>query len=206
MPEPEILAIGLRHLERLLIVCAGALAIWLGYRMFLAMPHATEGESKIQLPGGVSIFVSRVGPGVFFALFGALVLYYSMRQAVQFSVGPASGQTVAGARTFGYSGIADAAPAPVGIRPEERTRVVDNARQLAAVVAFIDGPAGKALTSEQRIDMSNALREARVRLLASVWDESAWGSFAAFQAWLDNEVEPPPPALAAAVRAYRGAP
>jgi hypothetical protein len=76
MMEPQLLGIGARHLERLVIALSGALAIWLGYRLFLGMPLAERGTGKLQLRGGISIFISRVGSGVFFALFGAGVLAY----------------------------------------------------------------------------------------------------------------------------------
>ena len=62
-----------------------------------------------------------------------------------------------------------------------------------------------ALSPEQRVDQELALADARVRLLASVWDQQAWGSFAEFQRWIRNgEPDPPPPAIAAGVRVYRG--
>src|SRR5688572_8561747 len=71
--DSDLITIAARHLERLLIVVAGGLSIVLGYRMFLAIPRAGEdkGEGKLELPGGISVYVTRVGPGVFFALFGA---------------------------------------------------------------------------------------------------------------------------------------
>src|SRR2546428_454261 len=73
--DSDLLAIAARHVERLLIVLAGGLSIVLGYRMFLAIPKAqNEGEGRIQLPGGVSIYVTRVGPGAFFAPYGAAIL------------------------------------------------------------------------------------------------------------------------------------
>ena len=88
MLDPQLLGIGARHLERLLIALSGTLAIWLGYRLFLSMPLVDRGTGKLQLPGGISIFISRVGPGVFFALFGAGVLAYGLHQAVQIAVSP----------------------------------------------------------------------------------------------------------------------
>jgi hypothetical protein len=37
MLEPQLIGIGARHLERLVIALSGALAIWLGYRLFLSV-------------------------------------------------------------------------------------------------------------------------------------------------------------------------
>ena len=114
MHETELLmAVGLRHLERLLIVCSGMLSIWLGYRLFLAMPAGARGDGEIKLPGGISIFLSRVGPGVFFALFGAVVVAYALQNAVKINSSTPLSETVAAstppkaaAETFAYSGIA----------------------------------------------------------------------------------------------------
>src|SRR5918996_4726813 len=73
----------LRGLERLAVVLIGGMAIYLGYRLFLAVKAEASGEAKISLPGDVTVMVSRVGPGVFFALFGSIVvaasLYFSIR-------------------------------------------------------------------------------------------------------------------------------
>ena len=69
-----------RAAERMLLVLVGALAIYLGYSLFLRMPNAAkgrqDGEGKIELPGGVSIFLTRVGPGIFFALVGIAGIGY----------------------------------------------------------------------------------------------------------------------------------
>ena len=109
MLEPQLLGIGARHLERLVIALSGALTIWLGYRLVLSVPLAARGTGKLQLPGGISIFISRVGPGVFFALFGAGVLAYGLHQAVQIAVTP---RGVVG--SSGDAVVATPAPTPGG--------------------------------------------------------------------------------------------
>ena len=83
--DPLLLTIVLRAVERLFIVAAGAGAIYLGYRLFLAMPDRDRSSGKLELPGGVSIFLSRVGPGVFFSLFGAAVIAMALQFGVSFS-------------------------------------------------------------------------------------------------------------------------
>jgi hypothetical protein len=40
------------------------------------------------LPGNISIYLSRVGPGVFFALFGAAVIALSLHHAIQYKAEP----------------------------------------------------------------------------------------------------------------------
>ena len=81
-------AILLRSLERILSVLIGGLSIYLGYRLFLKIPQQTDSSGKIILPGGISIFLSRVGPGVFFSLFGTLVVGLSLYYQTQIEFSP----------------------------------------------------------------------------------------------------------------------
>ena len=72
----------LRALERIIVVIIGGLSVYLGYRLFLHVPSQKDGEGKISFPGGISIIVNRVGPGVFFALFGAGVVALSLYHGI----------------------------------------------------------------------------------------------------------------------------
>src|SRR4030088_3060405 len=73
----------MRMVERLLGLLAGALCVVLGYRLFINLPEKTDSSGKVVLPGGVSIWMSRVGPGIFFALFGAAIVAYSFASTVR---------------------------------------------------------------------------------------------------------------------------
>jgi hypothetical protein len=215
MLEPQLIGIGARHLERLVIALSGALAIWLGYRLFLSMPLAEKGTGKLQLPGGISIFISRVGPGVFFALFGAGVLAYGLHQAVQLEVGASRAVMAAGAPgsatpappdvpALRYSGVQTATPVPDD-RATDRNNVVLLVGTLTRVAETVKRQPPPGVSAEQRLDYDLALADARVRLLATVWDPQTWGSFAEFQRWIRNgEPDPPPTAIAAGVRVFRG--
>jgi hypothetical protein len=206
-----IVTIVMRAIERLLVVLAGGLAIYLGYRLFLDMPSAERGSGKVNLPGGISIYLSRVGPGVFFSLFGAVVIGLSFQFGVSFSdsaqnVVVAAAENATREQQRSYSGIAEApgaAPAAPdamqAVEPYERDRVV-------AVVAALnraEAALPATLPPTDRINLTYALRDARERLLVSVWDP-AWGDVAAFHAWIaDNEPDPPPAPISAAARLYR---
>ena len=55
-----------RAIERFANVLIGALAIYLGYKLFMNLPDRREerqGGLKLLLPGDISIYLSRVGPG-----------------------------------------------------------------------------------------------------------------------------------------------
>jgi hypothetical protein len=215
MLEPQLIGVGARHLERLVIALAGTLAIWLGYRLFINMPLGEKGTGKLQLPGGISIFLSRVGPGVFFALFGAGVLAYGLHQAVRIEVSAPPAVTTSDAPAASsarapdppalrYSGAQSAQAAPED-RAADRNNVVLLVGTLTRVAETVRGQPPTALPPEQRLDYELALADARVRLLASVWDAAAWGSFAEFQRWIrTGEPDPPPAAIAGGVRAFRG--
>lgn len=75
---PAIIA--LRSVERILVTLSGALCLFLGYRLF---DHATElGNLKAEWSDRVKLQIQRVGPGVFFALFGTAILIFVMSSSV----------------------------------------------------------------------------------------------------------------------------
>ena len=59
----------------------GTLSIYLGYRLFQIASLKSEGAGKFKA-AAFEFSVSRVGPGVFFALFGAYVLYTSLTNPI----------------------------------------------------------------------------------------------------------------------------
>jgi hypothetical protein len=67
---PELM----RGLERFLTVLGGILAIYLGYRLFIVASIPQESSGKVRTKA-FEFAISKVGPGVFFASFGAWVLY-----------------------------------------------------------------------------------------------------------------------------------
>ena len=209
--DPLILTIATRASERMLVVLAGALAIYLGYRLFLDMPKAERGSGKVELPGGISIYLSRVGPGVFFSLFGAVVIGLSFQFGISFNdstqrIATAALESATREQQRSFSGIA-AAPEPTlaaveavrEVEPYERDRVLAVVAALNRVEAAL--PADMKPTD--RINLQFAMRDARERLLISVWDPS-WGDIAAFRAWIENnEPDPPPAPISTAARLYR---
>ncbi len=210
--DSEIIAVAARHLERFMIVLAGTLSIVLGYRTFLAIPRRSEkGEGKLELPGGISIYVTRVGPGVFFALFGAAILAMGLYRGLSVEVREQGPGVVAagGASTAAVTErrLSSAVPSAVPAEERERQRAValDTVAQLARLAVALDGPGGRSLTQQQRLDYGLALSDARMRLLADAWDERTWGPHAEFLRWVQNgETGPAPTRAAPAARAYRG--
>lgn len=75
-----------RMIERVFIVLVGGLSVYLGYLLFKSIPerHADASEARFFLPGDISVHLSRIGPGVFFALFGAAIVIYSVGAPLSF--------------------------------------------------------------------------------------------------------------------------
>jgi len=207
--DSQLLVVVLRGLERFLVDLGGVLAIYLGYQLFLRMPSRERGEGKIELPGGVSIFVSRVGPGVFFSLFGTGVLALSLihgvsqdeTRTVATPAQLAAGEPGSVTESSHYS-AAGAAVASIDNPPSEAERqgIVQAIRNLNRAPAALSAD----LPAAARLDIERAISVSKLRLLQSVWDSEHWGSFAQFRRWADDgENDPPPAAIAEAVRIYR---
>lgn len=183
-----------RVLERVMAVAIGGLSIWLGYRLFLKIPRLRSGEAKLALPGDISLYFTRVGPGVFFSLFGAAVVVTALRAGLMmegtlkapYSVGapgnPASpAQGVELTQRVGYASAAMAAEDPARLA----ARRADARRSLAelnGVLALL--PASTA--AARRLDVGLALRDAKLALLQQVWSP-AWGEFASLVEWSQHE-------------------
>jgi hypothetical protein len=76
----------LRFFERITVVLISGMAIYPGFRLFLAVPELRESDGQVTLPWNISIVMTRVGPEVFFALFGiaevSLALYRPLEMTV----------------------------------------------------------------------------------------------------------------------------
>ena len=175
MDDPVVL----RSLERILAVAIGGLSIYLGYRLF-SQVQLSDSEGKFTLPGGTTIYLTRVGPGVFFALFGALVVSLALYKAVTFTESStAASQTTPGSAAASFTGVSNAAIAlsdePEVARQETRQLIgwLNGAREVLEEGA----------TPEERTDLLVNLRRIKLVLLGAVWDED-WGDYALFQRWV----------------------
>jgi hypothetical protein len=179
--DPKLIAISARSIERIVAVLLGGLALYYGFRLFLVVPFETHSDGQIQLPG-MSVVLSKAGPGLFFAAFGAVVIVTSLMQSV--TVGR-SGEPNGGAT---YQGAAEG-PVPVVEARQTAAQTKPTEQELARVRLAI-----QTLNCLQRVsraspkslsplDSEVAVRDAKLALLHSVWDASAWGEFDAFKQW-----------------------
>lgn len=203
--------------ERLLSVLIGGLSIVLGYRMFLAMPNLPAGgEAKVELPGGLSLYITRVGPGVFFALFGALIIAYSLHQPL--SVNATADNTRAtsaqsGSQShpvqtrFSYaSDKTDSSGQQNQQVQQQRAFVLRDLRQLTALQNKLRSNNGQALQIDTRMQSGLQLALPRIKqiMLESVWDKN-WGDQLTFRNWIEQgDPNNPPESISVIARIYQG--
>jgi branched-subunit amino acid transport protein len=191
-----------RAAERLLLVLVGAMAVYLGYNLFRQMPNArrgkgaNEGEGKIELPGGVSIFLTRIGPGVFFALFGFAVIGYSVTRPIQLSFPAPSGTATGASANAGggvsYSGVGQRDPGSAA-----RTPLAPIAGpEPEMVVAKLNGAyqeAQKRLDMVAAVELAQVIRAAKFAVMLGRW-KADWGDRDAFERWARDNGDKDPPA------------
>jgi hypothetical protein len=90
--DSVVIAEVMRMAERILVVAGGIVSICLGYLLFRLATVKQDSEGKFTA-SGIEFAVSRVGPGVFFAMFGAYVLHDSLTHSI--SATPQTGASAA---------------------------------------------------------------------------------------------------------------
>jgi hypothetical protein len=190
-----------RAAERLMLVLAGMLAIYLGYRLFTQIPSADKSEGRLKLPGGISIYLTRVGPGVFFALFGCGIIGYSVTRPFDLkipaeiaAVRPGAAEAAAG-RSIQLTGFGPALAAVPGGTDTET---------LLARLNFYFEDTAKKLDRLQAEELAEAIRNAKLALMVTGW-KAQWGDRDSFVAWVRAGASAPPPVetAAGAVLAYQ---
>jgi hypothetical protein len=185
----------MRMVERLLGLLSGALCVVLGYRLFINLPEKTDSAGKVVLPGGVSIWLSRVGPGIFFALFGAAIVAYSFASTVRVTneqnVPRASSDTPGEALAMRRQEIAAMAGRAARSDTSEQT-IIELRGAMADLNAAIDR-LGRDAAPPERDRLIAGLQNAKVLLLRGAW-VAAWGDPARFQSWINGGAQLPAPA------------
>ncbi|XSG84860.1 MAG: hypothetical protein ACPW60_14165 [Methylohalobius sp. ZOD2] len=181
-----------RILERMIAVAIGGIAIYLGYRLFYAVDTTGDGRIEVKLPRDLTVMISRIGPGVFFALFGAGVVGVSLAFPVRYS----EQKSKIGSDAYHqreWSGIG-AAASGIGtptnhvpsISPDQeltsdRLRVQQHIAFLNQLPPLLDS---KLSTAQQR-HVRETLLATKLHLMKSVWDRD-WGSFEDFLLWAEG--------------------
>jgi hypothetical protein len=179
----------LRGVERLVIVLIGGMAIYLGYRLFLTVRAEAEGEAKITLPHDVTVMVSRVGPGVFFALFGSIVITASLYFSIRYSDAERAYSGITDSQTGRPISAAAPAISPAAANPDEANEALELARvRLRQEIEFLNrlpSLLGASLSEGQQATAERHLREIKLRLMTSVWADD-WSEPSAFRLWAEG--------------------
>ena len=199
----------LRILERLLAVGIGGMSIFLGYRLFLALPNVRDATGEFHLPMDIRVVLGRVGPGAFFALFGAAVVALSFYSAVHYDLTASAtnvqAANVARMETRSFAGLGSQ-PSGDGAGATSRADARALLRLDMAELNTLAGKLRNDLSASDRAAIDGLVRRVKLKLLRPVW-ESSWGDPAAFEDWLASGRPLPPAALTepAALYSY-GAP
>jgi hypothetical protein len=174
----------LRGAERLIAILIGGMSVVLGFLLFLRIPSETNATGQIKLPGGISIMISRIGPGIFFAVFGAVLVALSFYFGVKIDMTRTGNQ----AHFVGYSGIgSDQTGRPPPDEEERRARVVNDIRVLNSIEAALRTD----LSESDRARIATALDRVKLALMTEVWSPE-WGQRREFEQWFLNALPDPP--------------
>ncbi|MDZ7754075.1 MAG: hypothetical protein U5S82_21150 [Gammaproteobacteria bacterium] len=191
-------------LTRLVALGIGAFLCYLGFRLFSEVPVPAEGEAELSGVRGMTIKLTRVGPGVFFALFGTVVVVWSLSRPLEYA------ETRLAAAGDVLERRAGAMNPPAGGQGHEdagsRRNVVAQEVQWLNQVAL--GLSGRP-DSELVHDPEYMVPRIKQVLMESVWDETVWGSPTAFRQWLERTgglTPPADPATAQAAAFYQALP
>jgi hypothetical protein len=178
--------ITLRAVERILAIAIGGLSILLGYRLFLAIPEQRDGSGTFRLPWNISVGLARVGPGVFFALFGAAVVGYSLHGAVHIVArGPDEHSAVWDVEG---TGVVAATSGTQSMLSAQRL----NRRGEVEFLNTLDRMLRRDLSDEEKRAVQNYTRDLKLSVMKSLW-ASDWGDPAAFREWTERGALGPPP-------------
>jgi hypothetical protein len=165
--------------ERLIGVLIAGMCVLLGYRLFMKLPEKTDSEGKIVLPGGINIWLSRIGPGAFFALFGTLVVAISFKSAVEMKThGKESTQELRGMASTSTAG--------------QEQRMSEARTQIFTLNHDLPRSLRSDLHSKDRELLDIACNYSKLQILRGVWLDR-WGLFGEFEKWVLNGAKTPMP-------------
>lgn len=187
--DPQSLVIIFRMTERILGVAIGGLLIYFGYRLFLDVRgRRGDGSGDFSVPGGTKIKLSKVGPGVFFAIFGAGLITFSIVRPVSLTTSGPIAPTKEKAGTTAALKFMGAASVPEsGV---EEVRRADAKKDIAALNRLVERSAAT-LTPQERVSLETAVEHAKLALMEPLWAED-WGDLADFREWLEKRASAPP--------------
>lgn len=196
--DPQSLTILLGAVQRILSILIGGMLIYFGYRLFLSVPGKRgrdAGTGEFSLGGANKVKLSKVGPGVFFAIFGAGLIAYSFAKPMKVNI-PGSTSTApsapssssspnAGAGAVASSGFSYVGAVAAPQTDEERARMrTETQRDIVALNRAL-----ASASAAERGELERAVVKAKVSLMEPLWADD-WGDIADFREWLAKDGKP----------------
>jgi hypothetical protein len=197
--DPQSLTILVGAFQRILSILIGGMLIYFGYRLFLSLPGKRGrdgGSGEFSLGGANKVKLSKVGPGVFFAVFGAGLIAYSFAKPMKVNIPgaapnaqssppaanvPSAGTGAVPAAGFSYVGAVSAPETD-----EDRARMRNETQQDIIILnRALDGA-----NASERPQVERAVVRAKVALMEPLWAED-WGELKDFRDWLAKGGTPP---------------
>lgn len=163
----------LRMVERLLVVGFAGLSIILGYRLFFHLPLDKTHEGSIELPG-IKVVLSKVGPGIFFSVFGSLVLLQSLHEKIEVTNKEKKGivSNQSNSKQFiGAIGVQQTVSDFGDNIIQHRIAIIEQLGELNCSLKMLERIKENQVTDTMRI----AYHDAKLAMLKSVWDKD-WGN------------------------------
>ena len=189
--DPQSLVIILRMVERILGVGLGGLLIYFGYRLFLDVRSKRGGDGgsgDFSFAGGNKIKLSKVGPGVFFALFGAGLVLFSLTRTVSLTT---TGPAPAAARVTPESTKESPVIATTTVKfigatgtPETDQERQRRREEIQQDIVTLNRALERAHGAE-RGELERAITRSKLALMEPLWADD-WGDLADFRDWLEK--------------------
>jgi hypothetical protein len=187
----------LRSAERLMGVMIGGFLAWLGYRLFLEVPTKSNSSGEFTLPGGSAIHLTRVGPGIFFSLFGTAIVFFSFMKPINFKQELAlSKQNASAEGSAGQvMGASYSGALPTASRPSPAKQDMRNVRRKEIeLLNRLPDQLRPDLNSTERNEYLSAIPRIKLAVMEPLWDED-WGDLTRFKDWVDKDGENVSPEL-----------
>lgn len=190
----------LRFMERISIVLIGGLAIYLGYRLFLQVPEHRDSAGKVTFPWDLSIAMTRIGPGVFFALFGTIAVGLSFIKPLEINTQHTGDSNIQGSpQSIRYMG--SQRPGDKMARADARALLRKEMAGLNTIPRLLSPD----LPQHDRDDIKRHITRVKVLLMKPVWGDSTegFGDIKDFERWVEaREPNPPPAGMEGALALY----
>lgn len=177
--------IKLRSRERLLALALAGVSIVLGFFLFLFSPDLpNEATADIEYLSN-KLMIANVGPGIFFALFGAITIVYSIVTQANFQ----KEENKQGDSKINFQFLQSEKKDEQELT-NIRARYLRDFRIFSRVVKAMEE--NKGISTDLKLNFETSADNVKQELMRKVWSKD-WGDYSEFNAWLEKGCPEPPP-------------